>query len=99
MIHKFKHYLLDNSKQLKNIKLLKTNDLQDRVSIFLYTITTCIAFSFPTKHQPTYLTTLQTNISEAREYFLQKKANSSDKRYMKTRAKSWTALDMNTQQI
>jgi hypothetical protein len=31
--------------------------------------------------------TLQTNISEAREYFLQKKANSSDKRYMKTRAK------------
>ena len=34
-------------------------------------------FSGPTKHQYTYLNTLQTNISEAREYFLQKKTESS----------------------
>ena len=34
-------------------------------------------FSGPTKHQETYLNTLQTNISEAREYFLQKKTESS----------------------
>ena len=45
----------------------------------------CSKLSGPTKHQSTYfLTTLQTNISEAREYFLQKKLRALLKIHIKS---------------
>ena len=80
-------------------QVIHNSDLQEYVNLFHYTIYHMQYFLFQPNTNQFISSTLQTNISEAREYFLQKKANSSDKRYMKTRAKSWTSLDMNTQQI
>ena len=58
---------------MQRIKLSKLNDLQDYASFSLY--------HYHTQHflnQHIDQATLQTDISEAREYFLQKKANSSE---------------------
>ena len=95
-MHKFNHDLLVNSKQLTSIKL-SILVIYKIKQVFPYTNYHMQHFLNQPNTNQFISSTLQTNISEAREYFLQKKANSSDKRYMKTRAKSWTALDMNTQ--
>jgi len=64
---KLYHLLLNTSKRLQGIRLSKFNDLQDYASFSLY--------HYHTQHflnQHINQATLQTNISEAREYFLQK---------------------------
>ena len=77
MINKLKHDILDSSKLLTSIKLLKTMIYKRFMQAF-YTTTTCIAhFLVQPNTNKFILNTLQTNISEAREYFVQKKTESS----------------------
>ena len=87
VMHKFNHDLLVNSKQLTSIKL-SILVIYKIKQVFPYTNYHMQHFLNQPNTNQFISSTLQTNISELREYFLQKKANSSDKRYMKTRAKS-----------
>ena len=84
---KLYHLLLNTSKRLQGIRLSKFNDLQDYASFSLYPYHMQHFRNQPNTNQ-FISSTLQIDINEARKYFLQKKANSSEKRYMKTRAKS-----------
>ena len=77
-MHKFNHDLLVNSKQLTSIKL-SILVIYKIKQVFPYTNYHMQHFRNQPNTNQFISTTLQTDISEAREYFLQKKTNSSEK--------------------